>query len=254
MREGLFNKLGLNASETRILLHLYEHGKARAATIARKTDLKRTTVYSILDELKSKGLVSIEQGKGAVFFVASHPSALVGVIGEQKRKLQEAESAAVELVEFLEPYFRTKNESIPKLKFYEGAKGVRTMLFENSAAWVRSMQATDGAFWGYQDHSFVEQHMDWLKFYWTRYHSKDARLTVKLFSNEAAIEKQLKGKVSRREIRPIAAEFQCETTLWICGDYIILISDRENPPYAVQLFDKAFAKNLRMMFKLLWSR
>ena len=168
MRLELFEQLGLNATEVKTLLYLYEVGRSKATSIARKLSLPRSTVYSVLEGLGEKGLVALEGGKGAKSFVANHPSALHRIVDDQKQKLRRAEHAAAELTGTLEPFFRTKNLNMPKLKFFDGNKNVESMLYENLGQWEQSILAADGVIWGFQDHSFVERYQPWLEHFWKR--------------------------------------------------------------------------------------
>ena len=251
MRSDLFKKLGLNDSEVKALLYLYEYGRARATVVAKKVELPRTTIYSILEGLEAKGLVSTEKGNGPAFFVANHPSALLRIVDEEKQRLRQVEHAATELAEALEPYFRTKNINLPKLKFFEGSKNVNAMLYDNLPKWEQSMLACDGCLWGFQDHSFVPQYMPWLEHYWARNSLPTQKFSIRLYSNEADIEKTL--KIPGREIRPFSKKFTFESSLWVCGDYVIYIYTKQPPHYSFQLKDAAFASGIRMIFQLLWT-
>ena len=124
------------------------------------------------------------------------------------------------------------------------------MLAEFLPDYFESMRKYDNTLWGYQDHTFVEHHKDWLERYWGQ---KDNDHRISLFSNRSDIEGMLKHRVKNREIRVFAKDFQLSSTLWISGDYITLIMTRQLPHYAFQLYDILFAENLRRVFQAFWQ-
>ena len=71
----LESSMGFSAKKARIYVALLELGEAVGADIAKKADLKRTTVYNILPELMKDGHVKvIVQNKKRLFSI-EHPTA-----------------------------------------------------------------------------------------------------------------------------------------------------------------------------------
>lgn len=246
----LFKTVGFNASEAKVFIALAELGKASAKVLSRKVDLPRTTTYSILENLSVKGVVATEKGSAGNYFVLNSPSTLLRLISIARAELEEKEAAAQKLVEYVTPYFQSRNYSVPKIQFFEGAKNVETMLYDYVAKWQQSMDMTDQTWWGYQDAAFVDLYRKWLEYYW-----KDKPKTQKvwLFSNVTKTEVALKGKVPNRIIKPIPSGFVFSSTIWVCGEYVVMISSRQKPHYAFQIKDAVFGSNLRVVFELLWQ-
>ena len=153
-------------------------------------------------------------------------------------------------VEQVKPFFKSKFFSLPKIQFFEGNSAVETMLYDFSEEWQRSILQADGTWWGYQDHTLVEHYRPWLECYWT---IKKEQQEIKLLSNEAPVEKALKGKVAKRTIKAVPADYDFSNTIWVCGEYIVLLMTRNEPHYAFQLRDSVFSSNLRLVFRLLWE-
>ncbi len=61
---------GLNTNEQRVLLYLVEKGPSPGGLIAKRIDAKRTTIYSAISSLESRGLVIREQGKRGASYQA----------------------------------------------------------------------------------------------------------------------------------------------------------------------------------------
>jgi len=248
---GLLRTIGFHEGEVKVYLALAELGKSTASLLAKRIDIPRTTAYSILDKLSLRGVVSEEHKGATTFFAANPPKALLRVIQDEKEKLLEKENITRQLVSLIEPYFKSKNFSVPKLQFFEGKEGVNSLLYEYAPIWKGEVLKHDGVWWGYQDHTFVESYRKWLEYYWEEL--KEPGEKIQLFSNIAEVEVKLKGEVSGREIRPLPKGTDFASTVWVLGEYIVLIMSRQKPHYAYQLRDPIFSQNLRSIFQMLWG-
>lgn len=244
-----FEALGFTSNEATLYLQLAEMGKATVQVLARRAKLPRTTAYSVLEGLAQKGLISEEKRGATRFFIASEPQALMRMVKREQETLIKKAKFAESFIEELKPLFRAKYFSIPKVQFFEGRDGVENMLYDSLDRWREAMRRTQSAWWGYQDHTFVEQYREWLEYYWETKHQDEI---INLISNDVPIEKALRGKVQGRTILPVSAEFDFSSSIWVVGDYIVLLMTRNEPNYAFQIQDSVFAENLRLLFKLLW--
>ncbi len=245
-----FQSLGFHPSETRVYLCLATLGKATAQLVAHKLDMPRTTVYSLLDSLIAKGFVSKDVQGERGYFVANGPNALKRFIENERSALKAREGSAQELMAMIEPYFKGENYSVPKLQFFEGKKNVEHMLYEYLPAWNKSALEHDNTMWGYQDPTVLEHYTDWLYHHWE---TKDPNQKIRLLSQKHEVEQRLDEKPSLREIRPLPQGVTFSSSIWVCGDYIVMIMTRQQPHYAFQILDKVFAANHRALFQLLWQ-
>src|SRR3989338_5621069 len=75
----ILKQMGLSEKQAEVYLSLLELGESPMTKIARKANLKRPTVYLIIDELMVLGLCSeIVKGKKKVYS-ATHPRRLVEI-------------------------------------------------------------------------------------------------------------------------------------------------------------------------------
>lgn len=243
-------KFGMSQSEAALYLRLAELGRSGAHALAKRCGLPRTTTYSVLDSLVRKGFAFVEKGPGNTIYVANDPSALLLQVSKERAELEHREAEAAELVELVRPSFRSRFHNAPKIQFFEGRDGVEQMLYGNLEIWQTSIYNYDSTWWGYQDHTFVENFRAWLDYTWVRFQAGEK---VCLISNSAPIEEQLRGRVRGREIRSINSLLEFSSTIWILGDYIVLIMNRHDPIYSFQIHDPVFAANLRSVFQLLWN-
>jgi predicted transcriptional regulator len=243
-----FAALGFTEKEGVIFLTLAELGRSTAQAIARRSKIARTTVYFVLDALVQRGMVIEEKKKGTRYFLIEKPQVLTRVVEEEKKQLQQKLRAASELEQIVAPLFNRSLFSVPALQFFEGKDAVTKMSYDYLADWCASMLATDNIWWGYQDDKYVSQYREFLEHYWK---SKDKKQKVQIFSNEGPLERTI--SVPNRTIRsaPISTAFQ--STLWVCGDYVIVIMHANRPQYAFQIKERVLARNLANVFALLWQ-
>ncbi|MCB0319080.1 MAG: helix-turn-helix domain-containing protein [Bdellovibrionales bacterium] len=247
---SFFNALGFNQNEIKVFLSLAEVGKSPASIIAKRVRIPRTTAYSVLDKLVEKGVVSVEHRGSSSFYTANPPNSLLRIIEKEKEELKFRESAAKNLVELINPFFKGTNFSIPKFQFYEGDKNLKNMFYDNLPIWRESVAKYDYTWWGYQDHTWAEQNLDHIEYSWKTASPKEK---LKFFTNQSTIEVKISKKYKRREIKLVPAGIDFSSSIWVLGDYIVLVMTRHKPNYAYQLKDPVFSKNLRSVFQMLWA-
>ena len=94
-----------------------ELGEGNIQDISKKSGVKRTTVYDILNSLKEKKLISsINKGKKAVFS-AEDPRKLDGQLDEKKETLKKILPELLSITNLL--------DKKPTIKFYEGDEGIK---------------------------------------------------------------------------------------------------------------------------------
>ncbi len=108
---------GFSLNEAKIYLATLEMGIGSAQAIGEKADVKRTTAYSVLDELIQKGIVVKTKEKGKDRFLAINPRELASRFADNQRNLEEA------VPQLLAIY--NQKQIKPKVQFYEGLAGIK---------------------------------------------------------------------------------------------------------------------------------
>lgn len=80
--------LGLTEKEAKVYLANLALGPTTILQITRGAELKRTTVYSIIESLKQKGLINIEARGFKKLFVAENPERLESILEEKNNKIK----------------------------------------------------------------------------------------------------------------------------------------------------------------------
>jgi predicted transcriptional regulator len=106
-----------NEKQAKVYLACLELGNAKIPSIAKKAELKRTTVYGLVDELVALGMLSYSTKGKTKLIRAQEPKALLEMLDNKKQALEKALPGLQEL--FGTAHIR------PQLQFFEGREGVR---------------------------------------------------------------------------------------------------------------------------------
>lgn len=245
-----FRTLGFGDKQKKVYLDLLESGKVNATSLSKRTGIPRATLYSVLEDLSSKGVVSREQTKQGSLYFANSLNSFQRIVEVEEEQVQKKKSAAFAIAKNLEPYLCKSKSEIPKVQVFEGKKSIENMFYEFLPKWRKSYQLTGHPIlWGYQDHKVVESYKRWHQHMWL---SRSELEQIRLFTNEADIEKELKLKIEGREVKLLPKGVEFSSSIWIYGDYVVMLNTRQVQDYAVQLKDTMIASNLRSIFQLLW--
>ncbi len=247
-------KIGLSEKEVKIYLTLLKHGEMKPSALANLTKISRPLVYSLAKDLLSKGLITEDISGKILHFVPLPPTSLEYLIDEAKREVKEKENLIRHAINDLGLITTGKQYPIPKVKIVE-EKNMEKFLFDNITKWQDAIIASDGVWWGYQDHQFVEKFGKWISATWQTEQSKHPHYKAQVLTNTSAVEQMLEKKYpkSKRDMRPLP-EAHFTATTWVCGDYLIMIMNQEHPYYLLEIHDKLVAQNTAEIFKNLWQK
>lgn len=251
MLEKVLNQLGLGNKEQIIYKLILEYGKIAPALLARLAKINRTTVYSVANELKLKGLIEEDLGGKTLYYIPVRVKGLEKIIVEENQKVKDKENSIRELQEILKNTPESKTYSVPKIRFIDEAD-LEQYLYEATTRWYESMLTTDATWFGFQDHTFVEKFEKWIDWSWDR---APQPIKLKLLTNESDIEEKMKSKkYSDRRMLKFWDNNRFTGTQWIGGSYIVLVVTKQRPYYLVEIHDSVMAHNMREVFKTIWDK
>lgn len=127
MLEKYLEEIGLSDKEASLYLALLSFESATPSELSKKTGIKRTTVYVVLESLEKKGLVSeVPKGKTSSF-QAEPPERLETYIERKKLQLEETAAKLEEFIPRIRGLQREGGEK-PIVKFYDGKDGIVSMV------------------------------------------------------------------------------------------------------------------------------
>ena len=128
--QQFLTKLGLSEKEIKVYLASLQYGSQPASIIAKKTDLSRSTVNFIFDELIKKGFATKaikETGQKNTYYAATPPDKIEHLIQE---KLYQVKQTELEFQNLSPLFSQLQNNllSLPKVRYFEGHEGLCRIL------------------------------------------------------------------------------------------------------------------------------
>lgn len=124
--ENIFKKLGFSSKEAMVYKALLSLGPSAIRKIAEKAGINRGTTYEALKVLQKEGLVSYYHKEKHQHFVGNDPKTLQNILTRRRSEFEDAEEDLEKIVtelSTLQPHINR-----PVVKFYEGYKGIRSIL------------------------------------------------------------------------------------------------------------------------------
>lgn len=242
-------KLGFSDKEAEIYLTILQQGKIAPTDVAKLTKINRSTVYDVAKELIRRGVITEDLGSSVRYFVALPPQDLSRLTQKEERVLSAKKLLVSSAIKELSSLAKNIRYSVPKIQFYSENE-ISNHLYRQTSIWNTSIAKSDGYWWGFQDISFVEHYKPWLEWYWKNHSDKG----VRLLSNAKEDKEVTKGGFhSNRDIRYWENAQDFTATLWVIGDYLIMIVTKQRPHYLVEIHDSIMAHNQRQVFKGIWE-
>lgn len=245
----LLKSLGFTDKEIKIYLLILKHRKITPGNLARGSGINRATVYAIAKSLVAKGLIIEDFGGKSLYLMPASPEELKNLNRKNELEIKHRKQVTDTLIEELDLAQVGVEYPVPKIRFVEEGN-IEDYLHNNLKNWVESMQKYDKIWWGFQDHSFMENYIKWIDWSWK---NTPKEIELKLLSNKSTIEDRLRGKYPRRQIKFWDKSSNFTATTWIVGDYIVMVMTNTKPFYLVQIHDAVMAHNQRGIFKNLWN-
>ena len=237
--------LGLSEKEAGAYLALLELSPATIQDAAARAGANRTTMYLLVDALVRRGMVSMTTHGKKQLFVAEPPERLLTILRLQRRELEEKERELMSAIPLLNAVHNARSEK-PKVRYYEGADGVRTvraLLSEETGECVqivpvdRSASVTELVS-GRTDH-FAEL--------------EAGRIPFRALVVMERPDPDLVPRVPNARMRVVSStDFPVRAEMTVRGNTVLLFSFKENL-LSVVIQSEEFADTLRALFNLAWN-
>ncbi|HBH46622.1 MAG: hypothetical protein A2445_05060 [Candidatus Jacksonbacteria bacterium RIFOXYC2_FULL_44_29] len=235
-------KLGLTEKEARVYLASLELGSAKIPEIAKKSKIKRTTVYVILESLMQKGLVSYYQSKESKKFIAEEPERLQSL-------LKERQEALLQIMPQLSALIKGKEEKRPEVRFYLGKEGCLSIV-EQTLEVKNSEILYLGSI--VDIYKIVTPEYDYNHYIPARM-EKNIKFTALVFADLGANKLKQDEAKFLRTIKYLPQEYFFSSSMFIFQDKIACLSS-EKELIGVVIQSSDLAQMERQKFKLLWDK
>jgi sugar-specific transcriptional regulator TrmB len=233
--EQALHTIGLSEKETRVYLSCLELGQDSITHIAKKSGIKRPTVYLILESLQARGLLNTStRGKRTVFGV-EEPNKLISFIAERERNLKT-------VLPFLEA-LNNRKPSKPKIRFYEGREGLMRVYEE-------MFEAQEMRFWGSVGNT--QKHFpDVVSWFIKISHSKKPK-TFDILADTPEDRAYAKRVIRPGyQIRFFPKEALLETDSMLAGNKLS-ISAFSPDPHGLIIESESIARSFKLLWELAW--
>lgn len=116
-------KIGLDPKEAAVYLAMLELGETTIARLAKKSKIKRTTVYDVVNSLIEEGLVTITPKNKRKHYAATDPRALEGKIEEKRNVLKAILPELLSITNII--------DKKPKITYFEGIGGLKEIYYHH---------------------------------------------------------------------------------------------------------------------------
>ena len=243
MDTSLLKEIGLTDNEIKVYLTMLEEDENLASTIAEKTKINRSLMYTILNNLMEKGMISCVIKENRKYFMATDPKKILDVLREKEEIIKQQEEAVKQLIPNLRKLKLPKKEDV-KVEIYKGKEGLKTLL--------EDMLKTDKEYWclGYSALSF-----DILPYYIAHWHKKRIKMGVKrliITKEQMRNNEAMKLPLTIARYVPDALNIPISTMIYSNKVWIMLPSGKDDHISILIESDKV-SNSYRNYFNLLWK-
>lgn len=124
MSLSLLQNIGLSENEAKIYEFLLKSGEVDIATLIKRSNIKRPTVYKILYILRDRGMVSLRDIHKILHVKPESPIKLLELVQSQYDKVADIKTSIQALLPSLTSLYVNSTEK-PVVRIYEGVEGIK---------------------------------------------------------------------------------------------------------------------------------
>lgn len=244
----ILTEIGLSEKEGALYTALLRLGTAKAAAIADAADLQRTTAYDILKTLSRKGLITKYTKGSSAFYSATDPRSLLSYLQNEQQQLSaDIERKKSRVTELLPEFISIAKEhsTSPKVRFYEGEKGMREALEDTLESRETILAYADIG-------SIYEGAKDFFPDYLARRVKKKIHARAIAPDTEVWRETEKRGQQEMRTVKFLPAGENYTPEINIYNNKMLIISWKEK--MAVIIESKELATLQKVIYNQLWDR
>lgn len=232
--------IGLTEKEAEVYLASLSLGPSTILKVAKSTNIKRTTIYSVVESLKQKGLMSVELSGWKRRFTATDPQSLSLALKQRERGLETV------LPELISLHNLKSDGGI--FKYYEGIEGVKTIyeqLLRDVAPGSDYLIISDIGTWLEADEKFFSD-------FSRRRAISPVKTRMLLQDSEAARRYKKLEKNFNAHIKLLPGEIALKTNAVIIPQRLV-IHQMKQPVMAVVIENESIIQMQKQLFEIIWA-
>ncbi len=252
--EQLLESIGLSDKEANAYLTLLRHGTRSISFLAQKAELNRGTAYVALHSLLKKGLVTKSSKQKVLYFTAREPDSLVQYLDHREKEVQ---SQRQRVKESMTALLRLVNPltSLPKIQFFEGTAGARSVLNTTLEAEDKTLRAflsladiidRTGADWF---HDYTQRR---IKTGYTLLAIRTLENDREALRKSQTVRSYVTSKKQQREIRFAPEELAFPVTMYMFDNKLAILASKAED-FSVLIESRELMEMQKKLFQLLWN-
>ncbi len=242
--EKQLKTVGFEEKEIKIYLACLHLGQDTAFHIAKKSGLKRSTAYFVLNILVEKGIVGVKQTKKATLYSPANPKKIL-------TQIQQKETILKDILPSLEAIYNARPEK-PSIQIFEGKEGIR-QIYTEAIEFLKKKKEV--IFYG--DIKHMDDFPDLMNFWLGEIKNKSYRIKELLNNNELNgfyIKEMRKIENPNHYARVISKDTQpFSNDNAIYGNKLVIFSTTKKL-FAIVIESEDIVNSYRIMFNSIWEK
>lgn len=248
MSNDALQNIGLTAHESRIYELLLKSGEMPVSHLVKKSELKHSTVYSVVEALVKKRLITQNDIKKKLHVKAESPAKLLDIAKNQYT----IANSALSSVQSMLPFFLSlyiNSTAKPAIRTYEGIEGVKQVYQDilNEKKFVYSLMRVEAC---------NKELLHWINTVYTKRRIAEKIHTNVIAPNESqAREYKKKDAKEFRTTRIVSkSTFPIDSDISIYGDKVAFIYQADDYPLlGIIISHPKIASTCKSWFDLAWT-
>lgn len=234
----MLQKIGLSEKEAAIYLAGLELGPASVKALAIKSKVKRTTIYQLLDDLKTKGLFKETLRKKKLLYLAAHPNQLKVILNEQGEVLNRNFEAILSVT--------NSDLGKPSIELYDTVDGVHKM-YEDALNEVSNETIGIAG-----DEAVVGLDEEWLQKYIQKRQKTGVKAKTIMTDSKLSKKWMTEDNTHNRKTKLLLGCEKIPVNIEVVGDRV-LISSLKGETLGVVIKSSRVASGFRTILNELWK-
>lgn len=237
-KEQIIQRAGLNKKETKVYLASLALGVSSITQLAKKSGLKRPNTYLVIDDLlKKQLLIKIPKDK-KIYYKAENPETF-------KQKLAKQQDDFSQILPELTKIYST-NLKQPKVRFYEGKKGIRQVQEEMCRA--KEIWAI------FSPENFLKVFSPQENQHFFRILIRRGGILYDMFEDTKKAREfaRVNYRTGVSQVKFLPKNFHFATDIWVHDDKMVMVSFENLSCVVVE--DESIARTQKLILQFLWNQ
>lgn len=238
--EKILIDVGFSQKAAPLYLAALELGETTVKDLAKRAGIKRTTIYYLLEALKSWGALIETKRKKKTYYIAEKPATLLRLAKERVRDFEES-------INFFEEKYHSAYRR-PRVYFLYGPQGFKQIwnkIFESSEKEYRIITQGEGLLDFVKEKYLLDEIIK---------RKKALAISSKQLISDSPYARKIISKDSQenRQSKLLPSIYKLPFTEIICKEFAAFISQRYEDMLMI-IESESYARTRRSIFDILWN-